>query len=198
MKLLETQLPALFSQHLYDKIQWDFGPSHMGKVFDVMFTGTANMLSEVKTKEKPVAFILKGINGVMVAAGIVQYFENEDESNPGNWSLRWTFDEADVPADALKIYASDSQIQSYYVGYALNKYGMEFASPSALETLFTEAIAYLKKWLDENASETEELTIEEDGIFVARVGVEDGEKVFSIEMDGLIKQLIKDDASIEV
>jgi uncharacterized protein YkuJ len=74
---------------------------------------------------------------------------------------------------------------------------MQFLDSTTLENLFTESLIYLKKWLDENANETEEVTVEEDGVFVARVAVENGEKVFAIEMDGLVKQLVKDDASIE-
>ena len=47
------------------------------------------------------------------------------------------------------------------------------------------------------ASETEEVSIEQDGVFQARVAIEGGEKVFAIEPAGEIKMLIKDDTSIE-
>ena len=50
---------------------------------------------------------------------------------------------------------------------------------------------------NENASEKEEVGVELDGVFQARVAVEDGKKVFAIEPAGEIKVLIKDDASIE-
>jgi hypothetical protein len=53
------------------------------------------------------------------------------------------------------------------------------------------------KWLDENAKMDEEVTIEQDGVFQARVGIEAGQKVFSLEPAGEIKMLIKDDASVE-
>lgn len=197
MKLLETQLPAYYSQNLLDKYRWDFGPAHLEKIYDVMFTGSAELLSNIKSKDRPTAIVVKAINGVFIAAGIVQYFDNEDESNPGNWSLAWTFNEEDVPENALVVSFADGQVQPYYIGYAASKYGMQFLDSTTLENLFTESLIYLKKWLDENANETEEVTVEEDGVFVARVAVENGEKVFAIEMDGLVKQLVKDDASIE-
>ena len=55
----------------------------------------------------------------------------------------------------------------------------------------------LKKWLDENAKEGVEVKIEQDGIFQARVAVENGEKVFAVEADGEVKNLIKDDTADE-
>ena len=197
MKLLDSQLPALYSQTLHDKYRWDFGPAHLDKIYDVLFTGSAELLTNIKSTDRPAALVITGLNGVVVAAGIVQYFENEDESNPGNWSLVWTFDEADIPENAFKVSISDSQVQPYFIGTAASKYGIQFKSSSALENLLTEAVVYLKKWLDDNASESEEVSIEQEGVFTARVAVENGEKVFAIEMDGLIKQLIKDDAAIE-
>ena len=197
MKLLETQLPALYSQNLHDKYRWDFGPSHLDKIYDILFCGSAELLSNIKSTDRPAALVITALNGTTVAAGIVQYFENEDESNPGNWSLVWTFNESDIPENAFRVSLSDGQVQPYYIGIATSKYGIQFKDSSAFENLLTEAVIYLKKWLDDNASETEEVSIEQDGVFVARVAVENGEKVFSIEMDGLVKQLIKDDAAIE-
>ena len=42
-----------------------------------------------------------------------------------------------------------------------------------------------------------EVKIEQDGIFQARVAVENGEKVFAVEADGEVKNLIKDDTADE-
>jgi hypothetical protein len=198
MKLLETQLPALYSQCLHDKYRWDFGPRYIENMYDVLFTASATMLAEIKSKERPTALVLRALNGVFIAAGIVQYFDNQDDANqPGNWSLVWTFNEEDIPENTYTVGLNDGQVQSYYISYALDKFGIQFKDSATLQNLFTESIIHLKKWLDENASETEEVTVEQDGIFVGRVAVENGEKIFAIEMDGLIKQLIKDDASIE-
>jgi len=55
----------------------------------------------------------------------------------------------------------------------------------------------LRRWLDENAKENEVVSIEQDGVFEARVAVENGEKVFAIEPAGEVKIIIKDDAAIE-
>ena len=63
--------------------------------------------------------------------------------------------------------------------------------------MLTYLLQQIYKWLDENAKEGEEVIVEQDGIFQARVAVENGEKVFAIEPAGEVKMLIKDDAAIE-
>lgn len=197
MKLLESTLPSMYSQHLHEKYHWDLGLGHLEKIYDILFSGAAEVLSDIKSTDRPAALIVKNIKGIAIAAGIIQYIPNEDESKPGNWSLTWTFDEENIPEGTFKVYLSDGQVQPYFTGVASNKYGIQFFDSASLENLFTDSIYFLRKWLDENVTETEEAVIEADGIFNARATVENGEKVFSIEVDGLIKRLIKDDASIE-
>ena len=166
-------------------------------MFDVIFTGTANLLSQAKSKDKATAFTFRKIDGSLIAAAVVQYFENEDKKNPGNWSLVWTFDEADIPENSLLIDFSDTQTHSYFRAVAGEKYGMRFEGVAELVDCLVYALSTLKKWLDENAKENAETSIELDGFFQARVAVENGEKIFAIEPDGEIKNLIKDDAAIE-
>ena len=74
---------------------------------------------------------------------------------------------------------------------------MRFEDVAALIDCLACALIQLKKWLDENAKEGVETSIELDGFFQARVTVENGEKVFALEPAGEIKNLIKDDAAIE-
>lgn len=197
MKLFETNLPANYSRMLFEEKCLDLSPNHMDKMFDVIFTGVANLLNQSKSKEKATAFTFKKIDGSLVAAAIVQYFPNSDTSNPGNWSLVWTFDQNDIPTDALVIDFSDTQTHSYFRAVAGEKYGMRFEDQAALTDCLTSALIQLKKWLDENAKDGAETMIELDGFFQARVTVENGEKVFALEPNGEIKNLIKDDAAIE-
>ena len=51
--------------------------------------------------------------------------------------------------------------------------------------------------LDKNAKVEEEVDIVQPGLFIARVAIEDGVKVMSIEPGDKTKQLIKDDSAIE-
>jgi hypothetical protein len=74
---------------------------------------------------------------------------------------------------------------------------MRFDTPESIVVLPVFAFDQIHKWLDENAKEGEEVSIELDGTFQARVAIEGGEKVFAIEPAGEIKMLIKDDTAIE-
>ena len=197
MKLFDTQMPQMYSKALFEEKCTDLAPEHTGKMLDVVFTGTANLLNQAKSKDKAAVFTFRKINGDLIAAAMVRFFENEDTNNPGNWSLVWTFDDADIPEGALVIDLSDSQTHSYFRAVAGEKYGMRFEDTAAMTDCLTYALIHVKKWLDENAKEGAEVSLEFDGFFQARVAIENGEKVFAIEPDGEIKNLIKDDAAIE-
>lgn len=197
MKLTETTLPQNYSKGLFEEKNYDLAPEHMDKITYTVFTATSNLLNGVKSKEKAAAFLFERIDGTVVAAAVVKYFPNEDESKPGNWNLSWTFEESDIPEDALRISLKDPQTHSYFRAVAGEKWGIKFKDVACLVTLLTYSLEQIRKWLDENASETEEVKVEQEAVFQARVAVENGEKVFALEPAGEIKMLIKDDATIE-
>lgn len=197
-KLYETNLPMNFSKGLFEEKMFDLAPEHTDKYADIIFTGTSAVLNAAKSKDHPVAVIFKRIDGTLVAAAIVQYFPNEDLAKPGNWNLVWTFNETDIP-EGTKIhdFSTDQDIHPYYRAVAGDKYRIRFQNTESLTVVSIYLLEHIKKWLDENASATEEVGVEQDALFQARVAVENGEKVFALEPKGEIKMLIKDDASIE-
>lgn len=197
MKLFETTLPQNYSRGLFEEKSYDLAPEHTDKISYIAFTGVANLLNSQKRKDKPVAFIMNRVDGKMVAACIVQYFANEDESKPGNWNMVWTFDEADIPDNTFRIGIDDVNTHPYFRAIGGEKWGIKFKDQACLIILITYFYEQLYKWLDENAVEDKEVTIEQDAIFQARVAVENGEKVFALEPAGEVKMLIKDDAAIE-
>lgn len=197
MKLFDTNLPAMYSKGLFEEKNADLALEHTDKMFDTIFTGAANLLNQSKAVDRATALCFRNIDKSLIAASIVQYFPGETENVPGNWSLVWTFDEADIPEGSLIIEFENPQTHSYFRAVAGEKYGMRFEGTAELVDCLTYALLQLKKWLDENAKEGSEVTVEQDGIFQARVGVENGEKVFALEMDGLVKQLVKSDDVIE-
>ena len=197
MKLFETTLPQMYSKALFEEKCFDLAPEHSDKMFDILFTGAANLLRSIKSLEKPVACVIRDLKGNLVAGSVCQYFKNEDESQPGNFSLVWTFDEADIPENALVVSIDDTKTHSYFIAVAGSKYGIKFKDASCIVNTLSYTVGQLKKWLDENAKEGEIISVELDGIFQGRVEVQNGVKVFAVEPDGEIKNLIKDDAAIE-
>lgn len=197
MKLYDTSLPENYSRGLYDEHNFNLAANHTDKLADVVFSATATILNGVKSKDHPVAFRFEKSQNQFIAAAVAQYFPNEDSKKPGNWSLVFTFDEKDIPDGTVSYSITDPQIHSYFRAIAGDHWKFQFNSPEAIIVLPTYFMSQLYKWLDENAKSGEEVSIECEGIFQARVAIEGGEKVFALEPDGEIKMLIKDDASIE-
>lgn len=196
MNINETALPQNLSRVLLEDKHLDVAAEHTAMIYDVLFTAVANLLNSAKSKEKPTAFVITRVDGSVVIAAILQYFPGETKKDPGNWSLVWTFDQSDIPEGSLVINIADPNTHSYFASVFLEKYSI-MEEDDTLIDLFKTAAEQLHKWLDENAKAGEEVTIEEAGVFQARVAIENDEKVFSIEPDGEIKVLIKDDAAIE-
>lgn len=197
MKLFETNLPQMYSKALFEEKCFDLAPEHTDKMFDTLFTGSANLLKAYESTEKPVAFIMKELNGNLIAAAVVRYFKSEEANTPGNFSLIWTFDPADIPEGSLEISIDAPGAHSFFIAVAGSKYGIKFKDTSCLINCLSFAGSQLKKWLDENAKEGSVIEISLDGVFQARVEVNNGEKCFAIEPEGEIKNIIKDDAAIE-
>lgn len=198
MKFSDTKLPSFWSDRLFQEHQFNFDGAHFDKCVYTLFVATSDLLNRVKSKDKPASLIFEKLNNVFLAAATVEYIANEDASQPGSYSLSWTFDENDVPANTNKIYFNDVRSFPYFKSASVSKWGMNFKTDSNLVIIMLECLEDIKKWLDDNAKENEEVTIEVPDICTASVVVENGVKIFSIEAEGPVKMGIKDDANIEI
>lgn len=199
VKVDKSAMIQNWSNRIFNEFKYDIGPEHMDKLFDVVFTASANALNMIKKKDAKTAFTFTNTDKSLIAAAICEYFPNEDASKPGNWSLVWTFDESDLVdvKENNKIDIADIRSHEFFRGVAGNKWGMIFEDPGSMIVTINSVLVDLKKFLDENATADDTFTVEQDGIFQARVAVEDGAKVFAVEPAGEIKILIKDDTAIE-
>lgn len=197
MKLFDTVLPQMYSKGLFEEKNMDLAPEHTDKITYVLFTAVSDLLNGAKSKERPTAFVFERIDGSVIAGAVVTFFPNEDASKPGNWNLVWTFNDSDIPENALRISFKDPQTHSYFRAIAGDKWGMKFKNPECLVTLFNYMLEQIYKFLDENAVEGKIVSVEQDAVFQARVEIENGEKIFALEPMGEIKALIKGDADIE-
>ena len=197
-RIYDTSLPANWSKRLFEEFMFTVAEAHFDKLANVLFCGTAGVLNSVKAGSKnPAAMVFRKSNKDFIAAAIVEYFENEDPNLPGNYSMTWTFYEDDIPADATIVDFDNKVVFQFYIGVAGSKYGMSFDRESAIIILTTLVLEEAKKWLDENAKESDIVEVEIPSVCLFRAAVENGEKVFAIEPMGEVKALIKNDASIE-
>lgn len=199
VKVEKSAMIQNWSNRIFNEFKYDIGAEHMHKLFDVVFTGSAIVLNLNKKKEARTAFTFTNTDKSLIAAAICEYFPNEDSTKPGNWSLVWTFDEEDISdiPEINRTDVSDARAHEYLRGAAGTKWGMIFEDPGSMIVTLNSVLIELKKFLDENATTEEVFTVEQDGVFQARVAVEDGKKLFAVEPAGEIKILIKDDAAIE-
>ena len=199
VKLNETNIPQNFSTGMYNDKGYDLSRDHTSLVADILFTGVSECLGDIKTKEHPVAFVFKKNNDEFIAAAVVQYIENKDDKNKaGAWSYVWTWDQDDVPKNARLVGPENAEMGVYFRGVSKNKYGAAFRDQAAIIEVTRYFLETLSKWLEENASESEEIAVEEPGVFQAAIAIENGVRVKSLVPEGEIKKLIKDDSAIEV
>lgn len=198
-KLMETAIPQYYTSGLYNDRGFDVAENLTPIFADILFVGVTSCLAAIKSKDKPTAFVFEKDNGDLIAAAVIQFVPNEDPENPGNWNYFWTWYKEDVPEDALVVSITKNiNLVSYFRGIAQHKYGIGFEDTVSLNEITRYFLETIEEWLENNASETGEVGVEMDGVFQARVVVENGEKVKSIEPAGEIKKMIKDDAAIEV
>lgn len=195
--LMDTKIPKIYQSGLYNEKAMDLSWEHTDKILTIMVNGVTEILSRVKSKQLPVAFIFNESNEEFIAAAVVEYFEG-NKGEAGSWSYSWTFNAEDIPENARKITSYDQEFIQFFRSVAFNKYSLIFDQPDFHAILFCYLMSVIKKYLMDNASETEEWGVKLDGIIQFRVAIENGEKILSAEVDGEIKQLIKDDAAIEV
>ena len=198
-KLSETSIPQNYSTGLYNDKSYDLSAELTATVADIIFTSTSECLGNYKTKEHPVAFIYKRNNDDFIAGAVIKYMPNEDDkSKPGSWSYVWTWNKEDIPNNATLIDISSLDCYEYFRGTARSKYSIAFKDQAAIYEITRYFLEVVKKWLDDNASDTEEIGVQLEGVFVATAAVENGVVYKSLVPEGEIKKLIKDDAAIEV
>ena len=194
-KLQETSIPANFSQ-VMTTIGRRVEPDRVGIVYDTLLMAMSDFLAQVKSKENKTAIAVKDLKGNLLLAGIVNYHKNENEDMPGNWSYELTFNEDDLNGCNVSL-STDPHFNRVFLKTLENLHGLLLDDPIVMQPMIEEGINVIKQWLDVNAKENEEVSVEHPGFFVASVSVENGEKVYAIVPDGAMKRLIKDDSALE-
>ena len=190
-----------------DSMGYSFGdddrPQRIVKSF---FAASAAYLSKAKVpnEDEATALVLTDVAGNFKFAGIVKYNLNkENPDEPGNWDYVLTFNENDLTEventrKVKKLLYGDQAFHSLFDKIAYDIASIQFEQERYMYDACLLTIDTLIQVLDNEAQPNEVVDIEMPGYFVASVGVEDGEKVFTITPDGHMKAIIKDDSALEV
>lgn len=171
-------------------------PTDVVRVIEIVVAGTTDFMSMVKSKEDRVALTFENIKGDMILAAVVEYNDNEDGEGQGNWNYYWTFDPKDI--EGARIYKiSATQVHTVIAKRGYEMYKIKFATPNLIEEYANLFATLIREFLETNAKDGEEFTVEHEGYFVATAAVEDGVVEKSFLPDGAMKRLIKDDEATE-
>lgn len=196
MNFNETTIAAKVAQDM-NNLNLDLPVQYSHYMYDSLLMAVSDFLGLLKSKDVKTALTISDLKGNFKFGAIVSYHPNENEDVPGNWSYEMTFDADDIPKDT-KVYAStDTQFLRILATAARDLHSFRYGAPEMIPDILITVIDALKDWLDINAVEGEEKSIELPGYFVAAVAIENGEKIFSIVPDGNLKRLVKGDAELE-
>lgn len=172
-------------------------PTDVIRITETIIAGTSDFLKQVKAKDAPVALTFDNVKGEMVMAAIVEYNDNKDGDNQGNWNYYFTFDTKDI--EGARCYSiSLQQVHSVIArrGYELCR--IRFATPNLITDYSVIFATLLRELLETNATEGEKFSIVHEGYFLASSRVEDGIVEKELLPEGAMKGLIKDDEATEV
>lgn len=195
----ETIIPEQLKIKMRTESRYALDPDYAEPIYEITFTTFSKFLNFMKSKENgSAAIICNDYKGNMVFASIVRYFPNEEQPDmPGNWNLSYTLNPEDIKDVVSKHYTIDVAYTKMYNDIAVDLKNFQLSDVRFIIDVTRVCIELIKEFLDKNAKEDEEVELLLPGIFRARVQVEDGEKIMSIEPDTTTKQLIKDDLAIE-
>lgn len=198
--LNKTSIPEEMKIKMRTEANYDWDPNDTEDMYKILFVSMSKFLGLMKSKENgSVALVINDYKGNLLMAAIVRYIPNEDNpSMPGNWNLSYTLDQDDLKDVAVKLYSEDIAFHRVMADVARELCNFGFISTMFIEDVTKWCVRILLEVLDKNCTEDDEIDIEQEDLFIARVGVEDGVKIMSIEPGAKTKQLIKGDAALEV
>lgn len=201
-ELATSAIPAELTYNLMEHYDLAWAANRTPGLYRVVFFTIAEILKHYKSKSNPkVGFELKDTNGAFKFGAILSYHAPEDGSDDGdddkgNYTLEFTLNEADMVDMDIKTDNHSDIFIAAATKKALDIMYGKFATMEYCTNLFVESIDTLVKFMDANASETEEVNVVYKGVFTATVVIEGGEKIITITPGEMIKQYIKGDSAL--
>jgi len=196
--LNETTIPNDFTIMLEERWCMTWPQDRTPEFYRVLFNSIATMLKYNRSKNNPrIGFKLINDAGEFRLGAILDYQKSDGEAeDTGNWVLSFTFYEEDMKdLNACFDNMSDSffTIMDREIFDTMNGH---FVTNEAASNMAVASIEVLKKDLSDMSNSGKEIEVVHPGVFVASVGFEEGQKVFSIVPGHNVKQIVKDDKGL--
>lgn len=194
VKLNETGLGETYAKLLNDK-GYSFSANFTDKIVDILFSGSVQLLKDMKSTDKPAAVVIEDLKGEPVFAIVCKYNSKEDDQTvAGNWEVFVSFDKNDFKEEETKVIKIvDNMATVYYFNYAMQKYGMKFNATEYLTVMLVDLAVLISQFLNDNtskATDDEPFIVSLDKV-VELIVDNKGNK--AIEIMPEIKKLVKDD-----
>lgn len=199
MLLKDTQIPEEMKIMHATRSEFDWVPENTTLLYDIVFTSIAAYLRIMRKENKePIALSILTYKGEFLMGAITRYAENDGtEGMQGGWELDLTFNEDDL-SDAKIVYVSTEAIFHRTLSEVARKSNSFFYNDMYMEDCIKWCIQLLINALDANAKPGERVTIEIPDVFTAAVEVKDDKKIMSITAAQLLRQVIKDDKTLQI
>lgn len=198
MKLVETSIPQNFATEYETVVGPEVDHGDVAPIFRAVIAAASDFLRETKKKNQKVCLTFDDTAGNFIMAAIVEYNKNEEEEGQDNWNYYYTFNKEDIKdVQASNRYSSNETSYHTKLTKRLFEFKLRCNEASFLAPMISMSLRTLEAFLEQNAKPNEEVTVEEDGYFIASVMVEDNEPVKALVPDSEMKILIKDDAATE-
>jgi hypothetical protein len=200
MLLSKTSIPEEVQIKIMSTRRFSWDPNDTQDMYICLFYAMSRYLKMNNTNGNtdPIAVVINDHRDNFMMAAKLTYIENEERPDvPGNWNLTYTFNRADIDDVKLIYYTNSASFQSVISNTLIDMRNTSFVSTTFINDLIVWLVEALVECLDTNAVDGDVVQIELEDIFVASVGIEDGEKVMSIEPGAKTKQMITDDKAIE-
>ena len=171
------------------------------RLYESFIAATSKFLSLVKKKDEVAALVLTTTSGTYKFGAWVEYHENENPEEPGNWSYTMSFYEEDLASiekisKVKKYLYSDNAFMKVYDDCCYDVGSIQFDHISYMYDSCIIMIDTIIQILDAEAVAGEVVDIVLPGYVTFSVSVEGDEKIFAVTPDGAMKAVIKDDAAI--
>jgi hypothetical protein len=195
-KYEETGIDNEILKVMTEKLHYGWDTSFSRDSVKMLIEGIAKYLGEVKDRKVVKAVSLEDLKGNFHFGAFVEFHESED--GKGSFSLTYTFDKDEIKPEFATVTASNPVLHHIIADVGLTKYGVSFRSYEGKEfiipTMCTVADC-IKAYLHANVSI--DPAVEMEDFFTATAEI-DGDKVYySLTPSAIIKQHVKEDASIE-
>lgn len=152
VKFNETGIGETYAKLLNDK-NYNFSANFTERIADILFSGSAKLLKDIKSTEQPAAVLIQDLKGEDVFAIVCKYIPGDEDAVAGSWSLTVSFDKNDYKEPDTKVVKiTDSIATTYYFNYALQKYGMRFHATEYLTVMLVDLSIVLNNFMNDNAS----------------------------------------------